>query len=155
MKLKEEDAMKEKAVPTAAPTLADSLTSPPQEQDAGDTASAKKAALERKCQDLLSSLASYQTLYDDILASLAESHQQTLTSLQDELIQLKERIPGLEKKSIKRLKLAGTLTSLDKESQKIKLKASQKRKKDLHRMDEFGLVSLRTLRALNRKIAER
>ena len=83
------------------------------------------------------------------------NYQQTLTSLQDELIQLKETIPGLEKKSIKRLKLAGTLTSLDKESQKIKLKASQKRKKDLHRMDEFGLVSLRTLRALNRKIAER
>jgi hypothetical protein len=147
--------MKEKAYATAAHPVTEGFTSPPKVQDAEDNAPAKKAALERKCEDLLASLSTYQTLYDDILAALGESHQQTLASLQDELIQLKERIPGLEKKSIKRLKLAGTLTSLDKESQKIKLKASQKRKKDLSRMDDFGLVSLRTLRALNRKIADR
>lgn len=127
-------------------------SSPPSD---GDSISTKKAALEQKCGDLLESLSEFPSLHQSILAALAESQQQTLTSLQAELIQLKAVIPNLEKKSIKRLKLAGTLTSLEKQSQKIKLKANQRRRKDLSKLEDFVLDALRSLRALNQKISER
>jgi len=111
----------------------------------------KKAALQQKCDDILESLASFQEVYDGILATLAESHEQALQALRDELQQLKDAIPGLEKKSIKRLKLAGTLTAIENESQKAKLKAALRRKKDLNRIDDCVTGAFRTLRALNQK----
>lgn len=96
----------------------------------------------------------FQEVYDNILAALAESHVQALQALRDELQQLKDAIPHLEKKSIKRLKLAGTLTAIENESQKAKLKAALRRKKDLTRIDDFVDGAFRTLRALNRKTPE-
>jgi hypothetical protein len=151
--------MKQKSDLTAEDGVAaQRATSPPRqepEQDSRDGAQAKRALLTSKCQDLLESVPSYEELYDQVLAALAASHRQDLSSLQAELIQLNTAIPKLEKKSIKRLKLAGTLTWIEKQSQKIKSKASQKRKKDLYRMDDFIGDALRTLRALNQKISAR
>jgi hypothetical protein len=147
--------MKQKSDLSAEEKLQEDLTASPPAGDNRSDINVKKAGLESKCKDLLESVPEYEALYDAILAALAESHRQTLNSLQAELIQLKTIIPGLEKKSIKRLKLAGTLTSIDKQSEKMKLKATQKRKKDLNKMDDFTLDALRTLRALNRKIGER
>jgi hypothetical protein len=115
--------------------------------------SAKKAVLEAKCQELQSAIADCHELYTQILASLSESHLRNLNALQAELAQLGGSIPGLEKKSIKRLKLAGTLTAIDKECSKMKNKASQKRKKDLQRMDDFISDSMKALRALNGKVS--
>ena len=111
----------------------------------------KKAILQKKCDDIMESLASFQEIYDGILAALAASHEQAVQALRDELQQLKEAIPDLEKKSIKRLKLAGTLTAIESESQKAKVKAALRRKKDLNRIDDFVLGAFRTLRALNEK----
>ena len=90
-------------------------------------------------------------VYDGILAALAASHEQAVQVLRDELQQLKDAIPDLEKKSIKRLKLAGTLTAIENESQKAKVKAALRRKKDLNRIDDFLIGAFRTLRALNQK----
>ena len=111
----------------------------------------KKAILQKKCDDIMESLASFQEIYDGILAALAASHEQAVQALRDELQQLKDAIPDLEKKSIKRLKLAGTLTAIESESQKAKVKAALRRKKDLNRIDDFVLGAFRTLRALNEK----
>jgi hypothetical protein len=116
---------------------------------------AKKAALQTKCDELLESVADYKTLYDGILVALAESHQQSLISFKDELQRLRDAIAGLEKKSIKRLKVAGTLTAIEKESQRVRVKARLRRRKDLSRMDDFLLDSLRALRALNEKTEHR
>lgn len=128
----------------------------PSAEDAGlDKTVSKKEALQQKCDDILKSLASFQEVYDSILAALAESHEQALQTLRDELQQLKAAIPDLEKKSIKRLKLAGTLTAIENESQKAKLKAALRRKKDLNRIDDFVIGALRTLRALNQKTPDR
>ena len=111
----------------------------------------KKAILQKKCDDILESLASFQEVYDGILAALAASHEQAVQALRDELQQLRDAIPDLEKKSIKRLKLAGTLTAIENESQKAKVKAALRRKKDLNRIDDFVVGAFRTLRALNEK----
>ena len=121
------------------------------EDEAQEKAQSKKAALQQKCDDILESLASFQELYGGILAALAASHEQAVQALRDELQQLKDAIPDLEKKSIKRLKLAGTLTAIENESQKAKVKAALRRKKDLNRIDDFLVGAFRTLRALNQK----
>ena len=141
--------MKQKSNSTVADRLVKDSSS------VGDTAGdvqSKRADLQKKCQDLIASMSAHSTLYGEILAALAESHQKTLDSLKQELLQLETAIPGLDKKSIKRLKLAGTLTSIGKQSQKIQIKAVQKRKKDFHKLDDFVMDSFRTLRAANRKI---
>lgn len=119
--------------------------------DVQQKTASKKAALQQKCDDIIESLASFQEVYDSILAALAESHEQALQALRDELQRLKGAIPSLEKKSIKRLKLAGTLTAIENESQKAKVKAALRRKKDLTRIDDFLDGAFRTLRALNQK----
>ena len=122
-----------------------------EDADTQEKTASKKAVLQRKCDDIIESLASFQEIYDGILAALADSHEQALQALRDELQQLKDAIPGLEKKSIKRLKLAGTLSAIENESQKAKLKAALRRKKDLNRIDDFVVGAFRTLRALNQK----
>jgi hypothetical protein len=130
----------------ASDTLQHSVEDETQEKD-----QSKKAVLQRKCDDIMESLASFQEVYDGILAALAASHERAVQALRDELQQLKDAIPDLEKKSIKRLKLAGTLTAIENESQKAKVKAALRRKKDLNRIDDFVDGAFRTLRALNQK----
>lgn len=120
----------------------------------GRSGQSKKAAMQKKCDELLASIAGLQDLYAGILTALADSHRESLVSLQRELTRLKDAIPALEKKSIKRLKVAGTLSSIEKENQQVKLKATQRRRKDLTRMDDFTLESLRALRALNQKVID-
>jgi hypothetical protein len=122
-----------------------------EDADTQEKTASKKAVLQQKCDDLLESLAGFQAIYDSILTALAESHGQALQALRDELQQLKGAIPNLEKKSIKRLKLAGTLTAIENESEKAKVKAALRRKKDLNRIDDFLDGAFRTLRALNQK----
>jgi hypothetical protein len=143
MTRKQQMATDDQAIPETAPASDDA--------DAEDKAVSKKAALQQKCDDIGKSLASFQEVYESILAALAASHQEAVRALRDELRQLKDSIPGLEKKSIKRLKLAGTLTAIENESQKARLKAALRRKKDLNRIDEFIDGAFRTLRALNQK----
>ena len=129
----------------------DEAETAPTAEDEQDKSVSKKAALQQKCDDILKSLASFQEVYDGILAALAASHEEAVRALRDELQQLKDTIPDLEKKSIKRLKLAGTLTAIENESQKAKVKAALRRKKDLNRIDDFVDGAFRTLRALNQK----
>ena len=121
------------------------------EDETQEKGQSKKAILQKKCDDIMESLSTFQGIYDGILATLAASHEQAVQALRDELQQLKDAIPDLEKKSIKRLKLAGTLTAIESESQKAKVKAALRRKKDLNRIDDFVLGAFRTLRALNEK----
>jgi hypothetical protein len=123
----------------------------PVDDETQEKGQSKKAILQKKCDDIMESLASFQEVYDGILAALAASHEQAVQALRDELQQLRDAIPDLEKKSIKRLKLAGTLTAIENESQKAKVKAALRRKKDLNRIDDFVLGAFRTLRALNEK----
>ena len=85
------------------------------------------------------------------LVALQRNTRGRLQALRDEVQQLKDAIPDLEKKSIKRIKLAGTLTAIENESQKAKVKAALRRKKDLNRIDDFLVGAFRTLRALNQK----
>ena len=134
--------MDDQTAPEGAPTAEDATQ---------DKTLSKKAALQQKCDDILKSLTSFQEVYDGILAALAASHEQAVQALRDELQQLKDAIPDLEKKSIKQLKLAGTLTAIENESQKAKVKAALRRKKDLNRIDDFLVGAFRTLRALNQK----
>jgi len=121
------------------------------EDETQEKSQSKKAALQKKCDDIMESLASFQEVYDGILASLATAHEQAVQVLRNEVQQLKDSIPDLEKKSIKRLKLAGTLTAIENEGQKAKVKAALRRKKDLNRIDDFLIGAFRTLRALNEK----
>lgn len=123
----------------------------PTADDEQDVALSKKAVLQQKCDDILESLASFKEVYDGILAALGASHEQAVQALRDELQQLKDAIPDLEKKSIKRLKLTGTLTAIENEGQKARMKAALRRKKDLNRIDDFLDGAFRTLRALNQK----
>ena len=143
MNPKSKMAIDDEAKPETLPSVEDA--------DAENKAASKKAALQQKCDDIMQSLAGFQEVYESILAALGESHEQTMRALRNELQQLKEAVPGLEKKSIKRLKLAGTLTAIENESQKAKMKATLRRKKDLNRIDDFVIGAFRTLRALNQK----
>ncbi len=111
----------------------------------------KKLALLQKCNDLIEVTEHYGSAYDAVLRALALANQQSIKTLQDQIFQLKENIPQLEKKRIKRIKLVGTLTDMNKQAQKIKLKPEMARKKDLHKIDDFLLKSYRTLNALNGK----
>ena len=114
--------------------------------------SRRRLSCRKSAMTFMESLASFQEIYDGILAALAASHEQAVQVLRNELQQLKDAIPDLEKKSIKRLKLAGTLTAIENESQKAKVKAALRRKKDLNRIDDFLIGAFRTLRALNRRL---
>ncbi|MBM3804126.1 MAG: hypothetical protein FJW26_17650 [Acidimicrobiia bacterium] len=122
-------------------------------EDAGTSPEtpSKREALQLKCDDILKSLETFKECYSGILAVLAESHAQAVQTLRSELQQLKDAIPQLEKKVIKRLKLGATLTAIENESQKAKLKAALRRRKDLTRIDDFLDGAIRTLRALNQK----
>jgi hypothetical protein len=121
------------------------------EDEAEEKSQSKKAVLQKKCEDIMESLTSFQEVYEGILSALAASHEEAVQVLRNELQQLKDAIPDLEKKSIKRLKLAGTLTAIENEGQKAKVKAALRRKKDLNRIDDFLIGAFRTLRALNEK----
>jgi hypothetical protein len=112
---------------------------------------AKKMALLQKCNALIEVTEHYGSAYDAVLRALALANQQSIKTLQDQIFQLKENIPHLEKKRIKRIKLVGTLTDIHKQAQKIELKPEMARKKDLHKIDDFLLKSYRTLNALNGK----
>jgi hypothetical protein len=115
----------------------------------------KKLALLQKCDDLAEVTEHYAGAYEAVLRALAVSNRQSIKTLQDQLFQLKESIPQLEKKFIKRIKLVGTLTDLHKQTRKIKLKPEMARKKDLNKIDDFLLRSYRTLNALNGKRTQR
>jgi hypothetical protein len=133
--------------------VADTASDTPRysEDDAEEKGQSKKAILQKKCEDIMESLESFQEVYQGILSALGASHEQAVQVLRNELQQLKDAIPDLEKKSIKRLKLAGTLTAIENEGQKAKVKAALRRKKDLNRIDDFLIGAFRTLRALNEK----
>jgi hypothetical protein len=112
---------------------------------------AKKLALLQKCDDLIELTEQYGSAYEAILRTLAVANQKSIKTLQDQLFQLRESIPHLEKKFIKRIKLVGTLTDICKQTRKIKLKPEMARKKDLHKIDDLLLLSYRALNALNGK----
>jgi hypothetical protein len=112
---------------------------------------AKKLDLLEKCNALIEATERHGSTYDAVLRSLAIANQESIKRLQDQILQLKDSIPRLEKKWIKRIKLVGTLTDLEKQAQKLKLKPEMARKKDLHKIDDFFLKSYRTLNALNDK----
>jgi len=112
---------------------------------------AKKLDLLEKCNALIEATERHGTTYDAVLRALAKANQESVKRLQDQIVQLKDSIPHLEKKWIKRIKLVGTLTDLQKQAQKLKLKPELARKKDLHKIDDFFLKSYRTLSALNDK----
>jgi hypothetical protein len=116
---------------------------------------AKKLALLQKCDDLMELTEHYESAYEAVLRGLAVANQTSIKTLQDQIFQLRESIPQLEKKLIKRIKLVGTLTDIHKQTRKIKLKPDLARKKDLHKIDDFLLRSNRTLNALNGKRTQR
>jgi hypothetical protein len=116
-----------------------------------EATTAKKLALLRKCDELIELTEVYESAYGTVLRALAVANQTSVKILQDHIFQLRESIPHLEKKFIKRIKLVGTLTDIHKQTRKIKLKPDLARKKDLHKIDDFLLRSNRTLNALNVK----
>ncbi len=120
--------------------------------DDAPEAEPKKAMLQRKCTELQDSVGSMRDLYEGILSALAHANQESLVSLQGELTRLRDAIGSLEKKSIKRMKLVGTLAAIEKQSHAVRLKARMLRRKDLNRIDDFVLDSFRALRALNQKL---
>jgi hypothetical protein len=129
--------------PSGSPT--DELSLP------AEATTAKKLALLRKCDELTELTEVYESAYETVLRALAVANQTSVKILQDHIFQLRESIPHLEKKFIKRIKLVGTLTDIHKQTRKIKLKPDLARKKDLHKIDDFLLRSNRTLNALNVK----
>lgn len=89
MNPKPQMSISDQAATDSAPTAEDATQ---------DKTLSKKAALQQKCGDILKSLASFQKVYDGILAALAASHEQAVQALRDELQELKDAIPDLEKK---------------------------------------------------------
>jgi hypothetical protein len=112
---------------------------------------AKKLDLLEKCNALIEATERHGSTYDAVLRALAIANQESVKRLQEQILQLKDSIPRLEKKWIKRIKLVGTLTDLQRQAEKLKLKPEMARKKDLHKIDDFFLKSYRTLNALNDK----
>jgi hypothetical protein len=132
-----------------------SSTSTDQRSQPGETFTAKRLALLQKCDDLIELTEHYGSAYEAVLRALAVANQKSIKTLQDQLFQLRESIPHLEKKFIKRIKLVGTLTDIHKQTQKIKLNPEMARKRDLHKIDDLLLWSCRTLSALNGKRTQR
>lgn len=132
-----------------------SSTSTDERSQPGEAFTAKKLALLQKCDGLIELAEHYGSAYEAVLHALAVANQKSIKTLQDQLFQLRESIPHLEKKFIKRIKLVGTLTDIHKQTQKIKLKPEMARKKDLHKIDDLLLWSYRTLNALNGKRTQR
>ena len=120
-----------------------------------ETFTTKKLALLQKCDDLIELTDHYGNSYEAVLHALVVANQKSIKAFQDEILQLRQSIPQLEKKLIKRIKLAGSLSDIHKQSRKIKLKPDLARKKDLHKIDDFLLRSNRMLQALNVKRVQR
>jgi len=121
----------------------------------GEAFTAKRLALMQKCEDLIDLTERYGGAYEAVLRALAAANHGSIKALQDQIFQLRESVPHLEKRFIKRIKLVGTLSDIHKQTRKIKLKPEMARKKDLHRIDDFLLHSYRALNALNSKRTQR
>ena len=117
----------------------------------GEAHRRRKAALDQKCDRLLENLAGHQESYQRILLALQRTNQELASSLKEEILHIKSAIPHLEKKTIKRIKLVGTLRDLHKHSMKIIVRPELARKNDLYRIDDFLIRSFRTLNYLNTK----
>jgi hypothetical protein len=115
----------------------------------------KQIAIMERCDCLLEMLFGYEGTYEEILSALAVSHKKSLGKLREEIFTLKESVPRLERKRIKRIRLIGTLTDIQKTGQKMKLKPELARKKDLFKLDEFLLRSCRALASLNDKTRDK
>ncbi|MEW5978166.1 MAG: hypothetical protein AB1898_20410 [Acidobacteriota bacterium] len=133
----------------------------PEESDVSETQPAKQSlenkrqALAGKCQALLDRLTDFQADYSAILEALEKGNRDSIAQVRDELHRLKSQIGRLEKKTIKRFRLAGTLTNLSKDGQRLKLKPALGRRKDIQKLDEYLAGALRSLVALNEKLSRK
>src|SRR5438034_7481127 len=120
-------------------------------QGVQEVVDAKTTALMQKCDSLLEALSICEFAYVRILSTLADVNQECLERLELQIVALKENIPHLERKWIKRIKVKGTLTDLHKTIQKMNLKPRRARTRDLSKVDDFLLQSYRTLSFINDK----
>ena len=100
------------------------------DRTAEEALTAKKLVLLQKCNALIEVTEHFGSAYEEVLRALALANQQSVKTLQDQIFRLKETIPHLEKKRIKRFKLVGTLSDMHKQANKIKLNPEMARKKD-------------------------
>ena len=91
------------------------------EDEAQEKGQSKKAVLQKKCDDIMESLASFSGSLRWHSGVTGHIPRTSGLVLRNELQQLEDAIPDLEKKSIKSLKLAGTLTAVENEGQKAKV----------------------------------
>jgi len=134
--------------------------SPPEEQplkspDSEVHLGKRKAILIERCNQILEMIRNYRTAYVETLGALAIANEQLTGELQDELLCLRQEIPDLDKKLIKRIRVVGTLRDVCKQGQKMKVKPHLARRNDLNKIDDFLLRSERALSFLNSKLRQK
>jgi hypothetical protein len=111
----------------------------------------RKAILIERCDQILKMILDHRKAYVETLEALAVANEELTQELQNELLEIKEGIPHLDKKLLKRIRVVGTLRDIFKHAQKTKVKPKLARKNDLNKIDDFMLRSDRALSFLNSK----
>ena len=137
-----------------------SEVSPPEEQsleplDPELHLGKRKTILVERCNQILSMLLDYRKAYVATLEALAVANEQLTEELQEELLSIREEIPVLDKKLLKRIRVIGTLRDVYKHAQKTRVKPQLARRNDLNKIDDFLLRSERALNFLNSKLREK
>jgi len=122
-------------------------------ESAGDgmtnTLGDKKKTLLEKLNSLSEGLQACKNLHLQILSAMADNNSKIFEDIQRQLLALKENISGPEKKKFKKTKLAHELSDLQKIGKKLGVNPELGRKKDLERIDDYLLHTLRILDSLN------
>ena len=134
--------------------------SPPEEQpqeflDPEVHLGKRKTLLVGRCDQILTMLVDYRKAYVATLEALAVANEQLTEELQEELLSIREEIPVLDKKLLKRIRVIGTLRDVFKHAQKTRVKPHLARRNDLNKIDDFLLRSERALSFLNSKIRQK
>jgi hypothetical protein len=115
----------------------------------------RKTILVERCDQILKMLLDYRKAYVATLEALAVANEQLIEELQEELLSIREEIPVLDKKLLKRIRVIGTLRDVYKHAQKTRVKPQMARRNDLNKIDDFLLRSERALSFLNSKIRQK
>lgn len=124
------------------------------ESAAGGTTSNKgdkRKTLLEKLDSLSEGLQTCKNFHLQILSAMADNNSKIFEDIHRQVLALRENISGPEKKKIKKAKLADALSDLQKIGKKLGVKPELGRKKDLEKIDDYLIRTLRILDSLNDK----
>lgn len=144
--------MKKKDRDSKAENLSESTSG---REAAGDgttsTKGDKRKTLLEKLDSLSEGLETCKNFHLQILSAMTDKNSKIIEDIQRQILALKENISGLEKKKFKKARLADELSDLQKSGKKLRINPGLGRKKDLEKIDDYLIRTLRILDSLNDK----